>query len=92
MDSMGKDFGFKRIHERKTYTVDIIFSHKNNAYSGSIKNISLGGAYIATSSVNQFSSGDLITLSIPFTTGKKHVKRKGRVQWLNNEGFAVEFI
>jgi hypothetical protein len=90
--SKGKDYGFKRIHERKTYSVDIIFSHKNNAYSGSIKNISLGGAYITTSSVNRFSSGDHITLSIPFTTGEKHVKRKGRIQWINNEGFAIEFI
>ena len=89
---MKDDFGFKRIHERKNYTVDIVFSHKKNAYSGSIKNISLGGAFIATSSVNQFSSGDIITLSIPFTTGKKHVKRKGRIQWLNNAGFAIEFI
>ena len=84
--------GYNRIHERKRYAAEIIFSHKGKAYSGSIKNISLGGAFIATSSVNQFSSGDLITLSIPFTSGKKHVKRKGRVQWLNNEGFAIEFV
>jgi Tfp pilus assembly protein PilZ len=89
---MKNDLGFKRIHERKQYAVEIIFSHKDKAYAGSIKNISLGGAYIATSSVNQFSSGDIITLSIPFTTGKKHVKRKGRIQWINNEGFAIEFI
>ena len=89
---MNEDFGFKRIHERKSYSVNIIFSHNNKAYSGSIKNISLGGSYIATSSVNQFSSGDIIILSIPFTAGKKHVKRKGRIQWLNNDGFAIEFI
>jgi len=87
-----KEFGFKRTHERKDYNVEIIFSHKDKAYSGSIKNISIGGAFIATSSVNQFYSGELITLSIPFTTGKKHVKRKGRVQWLNDEGFAIEFV
>ena len=89
---MRDDLGFKRIHERKMYAVEIIFSHKNKAYAGRIRNISLGGAFIATSSVNQFSSGDIITLSIPFTTGKKHVKRRGRVQWLNNEGLAIEFI
>ena len=89
---MKNDTGFNRTHERKGYTVEIIFSHKNNAYSGSVKNISLGGAYIATSSVNQFYSGDIITLSIPFTAGTKNVKRRGRIQWLNNEGFAIEFI
>ena len=89
---MKDDFGFKRIHERKKYIVEIIFSHKDKAYSGRIKDISLGGAFIATSSVNQLSSGDIITLSIPFTTGQKHVKRKGRIQWMNNEGFAIEFV
>jgi hypothetical protein len=89
---MENELGFNRIHERKLYAVEIIFSHKDKAYAGRIKNISLGGAYIATSSVNQFYSGDIITLSIPFTTGKKHVKRKGRIQWINNEGIAIEFI
>jgi Tfp pilus assembly protein PilZ len=88
--AMGTEFN--RNHERKRYYVEVIFSHKKRAYSGSIKNISLGGAFIATSSVNQFDSGDLITLSIPFTDGRNNVKRKGRIQWLNNEGFAIEFI
>jgi PilZ domain len=87
-----EELGFKRIHERRKYAVEVIFSHGDKAYAGRIGNISLGGAFIATSSVNQFSSGDVITLSIPFTTGSKHVKRKGRIQWLNNEGFAIEFI
>jgi len=89
---MTKDTTFNRNHERKQYAADILFSHKKRAYNGSIKNISLGGAYIATSSVNQFYSGDIITLSIPFTDGHKSVKRRGRIQWLNNEGFAIEFI
>jgi Tfp pilus assembly protein PilZ len=86
-----EELGFKRIHERKIYTKEVVFSHNNKAYAGQIKNISLGGAFITTRSVNQFSIGDTIILSIPFTTGKKHVKRKGLVQWMNNEGIAVEF-
>ena len=86
-----EELGFKRFHERKIYTKEVAFSHNNKAYAGYIKNISLGGAYIATRSVNQFSTGDTITLSIPFSTGQKHVKRKGRIQWMNDEGFAIEF-
>ncbi len=89
---MDQDLEFKRIYERKPYTTEIIFSHKKNAYNGSMKNISLGGTFIATASVNQFSAGDVITLSIPFTSGKKHVKRKGRVIWTNDEGIAIEFL
>ena len=86
-----EELGFKRIHERKSYMKEVMFSHKDKAYAGYIKNISLGGAYIVTRSVNQFSTGDTITLSIPFTTGRKHVKRKGRIQWTNDEGIAIEF-
>ena len=87
-----EELGFKRIHERKLYIKEVIFSHKDKAYAGQMKNISLGGAFIATRSVNQFSAGDTITISIPFTTGQKYVKRKGLIQWTNNEGIAVEFF
>ena len=83
---------FKRHNERKNYGADIVFACKGNAYRGIVKNLSLGGAFIATPSVNLFSQGDLITLNIPFTGGKRTVKRKGSVRWLNNEGFAIEFI
>jgi len=83
---------FKRYHERKKYGVDIVFAYKGEAYRGIVKNLSLGGAFIATPSVNLFSQGDLITINIPFTTGKKSIKRKGSVKWLNNEGFAIEFF
>ena len=82
----------KRIHERREYMADIVFAHNKKAYRGILKNVSLGGAFIVTPSVNQFEEGDFITVSIPFTTGKKHVKRQGRVKWLNNEGFAIEFL
>ena len=85
-------FDFRRKHERKDYLTDVVFAYKGRAYGGTIKNISLGGAFITTPSVNQFSAGDIITISIPFTDGNKSVKRKARIEWNNNTGFAVEFI
>lgn len=85
-------YEFKRLHQRKKYGVDIVFACKGEAYRGIVINLSLGGAFIATTSVNQFSAGDSITLNIPYTTGKKSVKRKGLIKWLNNEGFAIEFF
>ena len=87
-----EELGFKRIHERKLYVKEVVFSHNHKAYSGQIKNISLGGAFITTRSVKHFSPGDTVTLSIPFTTGKKHVKRNGLIKWLNDEGIAIEFF
>ena len=89
---MRQDMEFRRIHERKYYNTPIMFAHKEKGYSGDIKNISLGGAFISTLHVNLFDVNDIITISIPFTSGKEHVKKRGRIKWLNDEGFAIEFI
>jgi hypothetical protein len=83
---------YKRFHDRKKYQAEIVFHHANRLYAGSLKDISLGGAYIETYCVNQFSTKDVVTISIPFSSGKNNVKRKGSIQWLNNAGFGVEFV
>lgn len=83
---------YRRYHERKKYPAEIVFHHANRLYAGSLIDVSLGGAYIETYCVNQFSTKDIVTLCIPFSSGQNNVKRKGRVQWLNNEGFGIEFI
>ena len=91
-ESAVRDYDFRRFHERKKYPVDVVFYHTNQLYAGSLKNLSLGGAYIETYCVNQFSKKDIIYLSIPFSSGKNIVKRRGSIQWFNNAGFGVEFI
>jgi len=82
---------FRRRYERKKYGSEVVFSVKGKAYAGTLKNICLGGAFVITLAVNQVDKGDVVILSIPFTDGKKSVKRKGRILWTNNEGFAIEF-
>lgn len=83
---------FRRRYERKRYNSDVIFVLKEKAYAGTLKDISMGGAFVITLSVNQVHQGDLITISIPFTDGKKNIKQRARVLWTSGEGFAVEFI
>lgn len=90
--AMSEDFTIKRNFERKRYTTDIMFAHKAKAYRGTLKDVSLGGAFIISDNVNQFEQDEVITVSIPYTSGKKHVKRKGRIKWMNDEGFAIEFL
>lgn len=85
-------YGSKRAHERKGYKAEIIIIHHSRPYQGTMKDISLGGAFITTNAVNQFSVGDVVTLDIPFTTGKSNVRRRARIQWQNNVGIAVEFL
>jgi len=89
---MNRKHDFDRRYDRKVYGAHIVFAHENNAYAGTLKNISLGGAFISTRSVRHVSTGDKVTVSIPFTSGAKHVKRIGLIKWLNKEGFAIEFL
>ena len=83
---------FRRRYARKNYSSDVIFSFKEKAYAGTLKDISMGGAFIVTLSVNQVDRGDVVVISIPFTDGRKSIKRRGRVLWSNDEGFALEFF
>jgi hypothetical protein len=87
-----KSYDLRRVNARKLYEKEVIFSHFETIYRGVVKNISLGGARIETGSVNQLGKGEMVTISIPFTSGTRNVKRKGRIVWLNDNGFAIEFI
>ena len=82
---------FRRQYERKNYDVDIIFAIDEKIFQGSLKDISLGGAFIMTEHVSQFWEGDIVTASIPFTDGGNHVRRSGRILWKNSTGFAITF-
>ncbi|WP_372679930.1 PilZ domain-containing protein [Desulfosarcina sp.] len=82
----------RRRYERKRYHSDVVFSLNGYAFGGTLKDISMGGAFVLTLSVNQVQKGDVVTISIPFTSGRKNVKRRGRVLWTSGEGFAVEFL
>jgi hypothetical protein len=83
---------FRRRYERKNYAADVVFSVRGMAYGGTLRDISVGGAFVMTMAVNQVSKGDLITISIPFTDGRKNIKRRARTLWTNGSGFAVEFL
>lgn len=82
---------FRRRYERKYYGVDIVFVFKSHIFQGKLKDIGLGGAYIHTRQVDRFLEGDEVTVSIPFTNGRKHVRRIGHITWKNSLGFGVSF-
>jgi hypothetical protein len=83
---------FRRANERKRYNKEIIFTHSDGLYRGVIKNISVGGVHIESGSAIKFYKGDSVTVSIPYTSGNKNIKRKGRIVWVNDTGFAIEFF
>jgi Tfp pilus assembly protein PilZ len=83
---------FRRRYERKMYSADVIFSVRGMAFAGTLKDVSVGGAFVFTLSVNQVGKGDVVTLNIPYTSGKGSIKRRAKVVWITGEGFAVEFL
>ncbi len=85
-------YDFRRTNVRKRYGKEVIFSHIETIYRGIVKDISLGGARIETGSVNQFGKGEIVTVSIPFASTDRNIKRKGRIVWLNDTGFSIEFV
>ena len=82
----------RRRYERKRYNSDVVFSFEGRAYAGTLKDISMGGAFVMTMAVNQVGRGDVIVITIPFTNGKQNIKRRAKVLWTNGTGFAVEFF
>ncbi len=83
---------YNRRSQRKSYEADAIFSFDSRPYAGQLKNVSADGAFIETKQIDKIPVGEKITISIPFTDGKKHVKKKGVIKWKNNDGFAIEFV
>ena len=88
---MGAD-DFRREHDRKRYTTDIIFTFRGSTYAGTLKDLSMGGAFVMTSSPNLVDRLDVITISIPFTDGQTSVNRRAKVLRKNRFGFAIEFL
>lgn len=82
---------FRRKYERKYYNTHIVFSSDGRVYQGSLKDISIGGAFVFSKHTSHLMEGDWVTISIPFTNGRKHVKRSGEVLWKNSTGFAITF-
>ena len=74
---------------RKEYFSQISFHSDERFYTGNIKNISLGGAFVQ--SLDIFPVGQTLTVVIPFTHKAETVKRTGQVVWSNGEGFGFEF-
>ncbi len=83
---------FRRVYDRKRYTTDIIFTIKGHTYTGTLKDLSMGGAFVMTSSPNLVDKSDVISISIPFTNGQTSVNRRAKVLRKNRFGFAIEFV
>ena len=79
----------KRINPRKPYSGHILFAATNGFNEGRLKDFSRSGLFI--NSKARLSVGDVITMALPFLSGKK-VKCKGQIMRSTNEGFGIELF
>ena len=79
----------KRINQRKPYSENIFFVAKNGFNEGRLRDFSKSGLFI--NSKARLSVGEIITMALPFLSGKK-VKCKGQIMRSTNDGFGIEFF
>ena len=77
-----------RKHSRKPYFLNILYSSRKGLHTGTTKNISAAGIFIATD--EKLKVGQRIRLNLPLKNGKK-AKIIGHIVWLNDQGFGLKF-
>ena len=75
---------------RRKFDQTITFSTKNRQYSASCKDISNNGIFIETSEI--FRLGQLVTLDIPFSHGKKSIKVPAEIVRVSPDGIGLRFM
>ncbi len=78
-----------RKHPRRQYNQFTLFTSQSGIFEGSIKNISPSGVFLI--SEKAFEVGQILTLVLPLKKGKQ-VKAKGKIVWMNDEGFGIKFL
>jgi PilZ domain len=78
-----------RNHPRRPFSRPLRFGTQEEIYTGSAKNISASGIFIAAS--EKLEVGQLLKMNLPLKKGKM-AKTVGQIMWINDEGFGLKFI
>jgi Tfp pilus assembly protein PilZ len=70
-------------------TVD--FDDYRNAYSGQIRNLGRGGAFVVADLEEPPEIGQEVFLTIPYQKGDNYLIIKGQVAWIHEDGVGVSF-
>jgi len=83
--SLGERDGIRRLYDQS-----ITFSTQDRQYTALCKDISSGGIFIQTEDV--FQLGQLVTLDIPYSSGKESIKVPAEIVRVNSEGIGLKFL
>jgi Tfp pilus assembly protein PilZ len=85
-------FGERRLFNRKPCSRVISISDAQNSYSGHLRDLALGGAFIEPSWDRGAGIGQELELTIPFGLKKDHIRIRARVAWIHPNGIGVRFV
>jgi Tfp pilus assembly protein PilZ len=92
MVSQMMPFGERRLHERKSCSRMISINDSQGVYTGHMRDLALGGAFIEPSDESESSIGEELILTIPFGLRPDHIQIKAKVAWTQPCGIGVRFI
>lgn len=84
-------FGERRQFERKKCLRMIGINNFNQLYSGHLRDLALGGAFLEPKEGNRSQIGQELLLSIPFGLRNGYVSIKATVAWIQYNGIGVRF-
>lgn len=79
----------KRNDYRRQYLAEIIYGHDDGIGKGFIRDLSLGGVFVASERKVPVGSDVLVTL--PFAKSIRYVSLRGVVVRIADDGFAIAF-
>lgn len=82
----------RRRYEREACSLCVDVDDYENAYSGELYNIGLGGAGIKAPPGARFYAGQELFLTIPYRHKEDYLIIKGKIAWQNREDIGIEFL
>jgi Tfp pilus assembly protein PilZ len=82
----------RRRFERETCSLSVDVDDYENAYSGKLYNIGLGGAGIKAPPEARFNTGQELFLTIPYRNKEDYLIIKGKIAWQCREDIGIEFL
>lgn len=85
-------FGERRQFIRKQCLRLIGINDHSKLYSGHLRDLGLGGAFVELKAGNRSEIGQELMLSIPFSLKNGYVNIHAKVAWIRYDGFGVWFL
>jgi Tfp pilus assembly protein PilZ len=85
-------FGERRQFLRKSCIRMIGINDYSKLYSGYLRDLGLGGAFVEPKDRNITKIGQELLLSIPFSLKEGHVNIQAKIAWQNGDGIGVWFL